>query len=205
MSQCALSVLIDGTFVLYQFLPPLCVLVVDVHQRFVCRLPFVWCGEGSRGLSGPRLSDKERCVDTFVARAFASDVCHPVFSLVWAHPVCAVPLPVDERGEASALVHVPSGLLVVEDATERGPVQKVAAFCKPRGVAATVCPATAVIYDVCHIPSVSFAIDGGAVDFVSLVSRCDHHTVFVRCLHLVVYALHDIMTDTLCSCDREYI
>ena len=204
LAQGAVLVFVDITLVLYEFLPPLRILIVYMQYRLVKCLPFVCCGYGRVCLArnavltflvgiSPRLSYIERCAYAFIACSFAAEVCHPVAVLVCRHAVVAIPLPRNERRESASLVHIPAAGLIVEDATECAPFKEIVALGKPCGIAASVGAITAVIYHVCHIPFIAFAIDRRAVYLMAVVGRSNHHSIFVWRFHLLVYATHCVV------------
>ena len=120
------AVLIDKTFILNELLPPLSILVVDVHERLLKGTPFM---SNSVAILCPCLTEEERSTDTFITRSFSSEVCHPVSVLVFRHLVATVPLPVDEGGEAATLVHIPSAVFIVKETAEGVPVKEVSTLC----------------------------------------------------------------------------
>ena len=105
------SNLIHRALVLGEALPPLGVGVGDREQGLVARLPLVGGGDV---LLRPREADGQRLAHGLVAGAVAADVSHPAAALVCALLIAAAPGPVDEGGEAAALVHVPAAVLMAQ-------------------------------------------------------------------------------------------
>ena len=76
-------------------------------------------------------------------------------------------------------------------------MQQVVTFSYPRLVATSVSTLLAIIDHISHIPSAILLEDGWTVYLVIVVRRRNHQTIFVRRAHLVIDALHILMTDVL--------
>ena len=197
----ALRQLVDGALILCQLLPPLHVLIVNGEQGLVfLRLPLVrLAGIAAR----PRQSDVQRLAHRLVARACTPDVSHPVAPFIAVDAVLSTPVPVDERRESAALVHIPSLVAIAEQTAFGVPRQQVVAGCQPRLVAATVQSVLSVVHHVGHQPASALAEHRRAVYLVIVVLWCHHHTIFIRCAHLFVDLLHRLLRYLLCVSGRR--
>ena len=109
LTQCLGRIVIDGTLILHQLLPPLRVLVVNTEQGFVGTLPFV----GFRNVCiRPCHTNIQRFSYSLIARTMSTDVGHPVLILIFRNAVVPVPCPVNAGRKATQLVHIPTVVFI---------------------------------------------------------------------------------------------
>ena len=80
LAQCFLWVVIDGTFILYKFLPPLHIFIVDAEQGLVARLPFMRLGDVA---IRPGYANVQWFTNSLITSAMSTDVGHPIVLLVF--------------------------------------------------------------------------------------------------------------------------
>ena len=187
---------VDGTFIMGEFLPPLCTLVVDRENRRRGCFPRMSLGNIAFCRSHTHI---ERLADGLIARTFSTEIAHPVATFVFCHLIGSVPGPVYQRRISCTLVHIPSLVGIAEQAAQGFPLQQVIAGSEPCFIPSSIRSVLAVVYHIGHKPPVSFAIHHRTVYLVVVVLRCNHHTIFIRCLYLVVYLLHHVLADFLCK------
>ena len=114
LAQCFLWVVIDGTLILYQFLPPLHVFIVDAEQGLVARLPFMCLSDVA---IRPGYANVQWFANSLITSAMSTDVGQPIVLLEFGNTIAPSPCPVDECRESTTLVHVPSVLFIRKDAS----------------------------------------------------------------------------------------
>ena len=187
---------VDGTFIMGEFLPPLCTLVVDRENRRRGCFPRMSLGDIAFGRSHTHI---ERLADGLIARTFSTEIAHPVATFVFCHLIGSVPGPVYQRRISCTLVHIPSLVGIAEQAAQGFPLQQVIAGSEPCFIPSSIGSVLAVVYHIGHKPAVSFTVHHRTVYLVVVVLRSYHYTVFIRRLHLVVYLLHHVFADFLCK------
>ena len=111
---------VDGTFIMGEFLPPLCTFVVDRENRRRGCFPRMCLGDIAFGRSHTHI---ERLADGLIARTFSTEIAHPVATFVFCHLIRSVPGPVYQRRVSCTLVHVPSLVGIAEQSAQGFPLQ----------------------------------------------------------------------------------
>ena len=187
---------VDGAFIMGEFLPPLCTLVVDRENRRRGCFPRMCLGDIAFCRSHTHI---ERLADGLIARTFSTKITHPVATFVFCHFIRSVPSPVYQRRISSTLVHIPSLVGIAEQSAQVFPLQQVIAGSEPCFIPSAIRSVLAVVYHIGHIPLAALPVHHRTVYLVVVVLWGNHHTIFIRRLHLVVYLLHHVFAYFLCK------
>ena len=95
---------VDGTLVLRQLLPPLCIFVIVAHQRFLESFPLMRCRQVVLCRCD---TNTQGSLYSLITSTRTTDIGHPVTSFVRQHLIGTAPLVVDECRKSSSLVLIP--------------------------------------------------------------------------------------------------
>ena len=100
---------INSALILYQFLPPLHIPVVDAKQGLLAGLPLMGVGDI---ILRPSHSDVQGLANSLITSSMTTNIGHPMFAFEFTKFITAIPRPVDECRKTTSLVHVPSVVLI---------------------------------------------------------------------------------------------
>ena len=152
----------------------------------------------------PRHTDVQRFAYSLIACAMSTDIGHPIVLLVFGNTIASTPCPVNQSRKTASLVHVPSVVLVGEDAPFGIPMQQVVRRCQPCLIASSVQSVFSIVDHIGNQPFFANTEDRWAVYLMVVVSGGYHHTIFIRSAHLIVDALHVRLWNDVSSQTAEH-